>query len=464
MNILREGGSILHPLLLEGSNYSYWKARMRAFIKSVDEKAWKSVVSGWQHPVAEDLWTILDNEFASCNSKALHAIFSIVDSSQFRLIVTCEIAKEAWDILQVAYEGTASVSLSKLQMLASRFEDLRMEDNETIADFNAKLCDIANECHDLGEKYDDTKLVKKTLRSLPDRFVHKVTAIEEVKDMTIMHLDELMDKGIVLQVEAHKTEDDAQTDDHDMTDPVVLLTQNFQKFLKSQKSKGGKNSDTPRYKSASNSSSFSNDRKDKRIQCRECEGYRHIQSECANTLKKKKGRSLNITWSDANLYDNQEEHGDAVSNRVALSSKQDAIVQSKKSNTDSISKGKEKVVKSFSTYEIFDCSSDEEELSDENIRTMYRLMHKKWLEVCKTNKSLDEQIVELTCQTTEHMTSNKSNLSNFQSIEKGHVTFGDGKWKDYVPGDDKFRLTLACFFIIESCFFFLSIVFAGNKS
>ncbi|KAI3443710.1 hypothetical protein Pfo_000375 [Paulownia fortunei] len=310
MNILRERGLVSCPPLLEGSNYSYWKARMRAFIKLVDEKAWKFVVSSWQHPIMEndkkevvlkpeDLWAALDNELASYNFKALNAIFSVVDLNQFQLITTCETAKEAWNKLQVAYEGTTSVGLSKLQMLASRFEDLRMEDNETIADFNAKLCDIANECHALGEKYGDTKLVRKTLRSLLDRLAHKVTAIEEAKDMTIMRLDELMgslqtfemnlkqkrqkDKGIALQDEAHETKDDAQTDDQDMTDIMVLLTKNFQKFLKNQKSKRGKNSDTPSYKSAFNSSLFSNDRKDKLIQCRECEGYGHIQSECANT-------------------------------------------------------------------------------------------------------------------------------------------------------------------------------------
>ncbi|KAI3470733.1 hypothetical protein Pfo_027396 [Paulownia fortunei] len=325
MNILREEGLVLRPPLLEDSNYSYWKNEKQEVILK-----------------PEDLRTTLDNELASYNSKALNAIFSAVDSNQFRLIATCETAKEAWDILQVAYEGTASVRLSKLQMLAFRFENLRMEDNKTIVDFNAKLCDITNECHALGEKYDDIKLVRKTLRSLPDRFAHKVTAIEEAKDVTIIHLDELIgsletfemnlkqnkiekDKGIVLQAEAHETEDDAQTDDQDMTDSVVLLTKNFQKFLKNQKSKGGKNSDTPRYKSASNSSSFSNDKKDKQIQYRECEGYGHIQSECANILKKKKRRSLNITWSDVDSNDNKE-CDDVVSNRVALSAKQDRII------------------------------------------------------------------------------------------------------------------------------------------
>ncbi|KAI3443670.1 hypothetical protein Pfo_000335 [Paulownia fortunei] len=348
MNILREGGSVLRPPLLEGSNYSYWKARMRAFLKSVDKKAWKSVVFGWQHPIMEN-----EKKKILYNSKALNAIFSAVDSNQFWLIATCETVKEAWDILQIDYKGTASVRLSELQMLASRFEDLRMEDNETIANFNAKLCNIANECHALGEK------------SLPDRFAHKVTAIDEAKDVTIMRLDELMDKGITLQAEAHETEDNAQIDDHDMTDPVVLLTQNFQKFF------------------ASNSSSFSNDRKDKRIQCRECEGYGHIQSECANTLKKKKGMSLNITWSDADSYDNQEEHDDAVSNRVFMPNK------IKLSNLENVMS--QVMFKHQLEYRVF----------QKPVLTLFQKVKKKLFKVFLLMRFLTAVIVELTCQTTE---------------------------------------------------------------
>ena len=40
----------------------------------------------------------------------------------------------------------------------------------------------------------------------------------------------------------------------------------------------------------------------KEIQCRECEGFGHIQSECANTLKKKE-KSLKTTWSDSDSDD-----------------------------------------------------------------------------------------------------------------------------------------------------------------
>ena len=67
-----------------------------------------------------------------------------------------------------------------------------MHEDECIANFNSKLCDIANESFPLGEKYSDANLVRKTLRSLPERFAYKVAAIEEAKDVDSMKLDELM--------------------------------------------------------------------------------------------------------------------------------------------------------------------------------------------------------------------------------------------------------------------------------
>ena len=54
----------------------------------------------------------------------------------------------------------------------------------------------------------------------------------------------------------------------------------------------------------------------KRIQCKECEGFGHIQSECANTLKKKK-KSLKTTWND-NESDDSEKDDNIVSNYVVF--------------------------------------------------------------------------------------------------------------------------------------------------
>ena len=43
---MKEGQSIGRPPLLEGHNYGYWKARMKSFIKAIDDKAWCFIENG----------------------------------------------------------------------------------------------------------------------------------------------------------------------------------------------------------------------------------------------------------------------------------------------------------------------------------------------------------------------------------------------------------------------------------
>ena len=61
--------------------------------------------------------------------------------------------------------------------------------------------------------------------------------------------------------------------------------------------------------------------KSKEIQAWECEGYGHIQSECANTCKKNK--SYTVIWSDED-YDEQEEPFNEVMVLVSLATIEDS--------------------------------------------------------------------------------------------------------------------------------------------
>ena len=136
--------------------------------------------------------TVEEDSLANYNSKALNAIFNAVDANQFKLFSTCEIAKDAWEILETAHEDTDTVRLSKLQILTTRFENIRMNEEQSVIEFNARLCDIANEAFTLGKRFSEVKLVRKTLRSLPRRFAYKVTAIEKAKDVRKIKLEELI--------------------------------------------------------------------------------------------------------------------------------------------------------------------------------------------------------------------------------------------------------------------------------
>ena len=77
------------------------------------------------------------------------------------------------------HEGTKAVKINKLQQLTSKFESIRMSNDESFGEFYVKLNDIVNFAYNLGEIYDQPKIVRKILRSLTKKFRPKVTAITD---------------------------------------------------------------------------------------------------------------------------------------------------------------------------------------------------------------------------------------------------------------------------------------------
>ena len=67
-----------------------------------------------------------------------------------------------------------------------------MEENESFDEFYAKLKDIVNSAFNLGETIPEPKIVRKVLRSLPEKFYAKITLIEESKDIDKIPLTELV--------------------------------------------------------------------------------------------------------------------------------------------------------------------------------------------------------------------------------------------------------------------------------
>ena len=70
------------------------------------------------------------------------AIFNIVSMKEFKRISNIEIAHTAWNILQTVHEGIKAVKINKLQQLTSKFESIRMSNDESFDEFYAKLNDI----------------------------------------------------------------------------------------------------------------------------------------------------------------------------------------------------------------------------------------------------------------------------------------------------------------------------------
>ena len=119
-------------------------------------------------------------------------MFNAVTNEEFKKISSTETAKESWTILQTTYQGTKVVKDLKLQRLITSFEEIKMEEDESFDEFYAKLKDIVNSAFNLRETILEPKIMRKVLRSLPERFYAKITAIEELKDIDQIPLTELV--------------------------------------------------------------------------------------------------------------------------------------------------------------------------------------------------------------------------------------------------------------------------------
>ncbi|XP_028106176.1 uncharacterized protein LOC114305300 [Camellia sinensis] len=134
-------------------------------------EVWHSVIFGWSEPTITidgsdipkplDKWDTIDYQNSSWNSKALNSLFCSVTPEEFRRICTCEIAKEAWDILETIHEGTTSLKGQNFNVSRPALKPFLCDAYETFDEFYAKLSDIVNSCFTLGEKIPEAKLLEK---------------------------------------------------------------------------------------------------------------------------------------------------------------------------------------------------------------------------------------------------------------------------------------------------------------
>ena len=190
----------------------------------------------------------------------MNAIFSAVSMDKFKRISHVEVVHTAWNILQTVHEGTKAVKINELQQLTTRFESIRMFDNESFNELYAKLNDIVNFAYNLGEIYDQSKIVRKILRSLTKDFRPKVTVITESKDVDSIPIDELVESLQSYELDLPKTSksksmalkfvddvDVSEFDDELSTIEIAYLVKNFRNFLRNNNRKArGKNNAKPR--------------------------------------------------------------------------------------------------------------------------------------------------------------------------------------------------------------------------
>ena len=226
---------------------------------------------------------------------------------------------------------------TKHQMLTTQFEELKMSEDESFNSFYGRLKEVVIGKLNLGKKTEDSKVVRKILRSLSESFQAKVTTIEERKDLDEIKVQELINplqtyelsrpserkrKSLALKTINERIEAQDSLDENKVEKDVALLAKNFRKFLKFKKD--GKSFEKGKF------SNFKKDKKDfkrkdskdsspsQAFTCYECKRHGHVKKECPTYLKAK-GKVFATTLSDSDSSNsNSDESCDEEGNYFAF--------------------------------------------------------------------------------------------------------------------------------------------------
>nr|XP_010322041.1 uncharacterized protein LOC104647894 [Solanum lycopersicum] len=137
---LEEGQSSTRPPRFNGHFYSWWKVRMHDYLMAEDSELWDIVLDGPFIPIMEEK----DGEKTR--------------PDEFNRVSACKSAKEFWDCLKTAHEGTEQSRNQRLACLPQEAKDLKVLTMDAL---------IGNlKTHEMNRNYDLSKKEDKKDKSL----------------------------------------------------------------------------------------------------------------------------------------------------------------------------------------------------------------------------------------------------------------------------------------------------------
>jgi len=112
-----------------------------------------------------------------------------------------------------------------------------MLEKETFGEFYTRINDLRNLMVSLGKKVSDAKLIKKILRSLPERFKIKVTSIEEKLVGSLQTYEYSLPpvkkaKGMAFKATKSKVSSDKDSDNEE---ELAMIANKINKLMKTNK-------------------------------------------------------------------------------------------------------------------------------------------------------------------------------------------------------------------------------------
>jgi len=180
--------------------FSWWKTKMYSHIIGMDEELWDILEEGVGNLRLDEEGVALDRKAHTTEQKKLykkhHLIRGILVAAlphkEYLKISDKSTTKAMFTSLCSNYEGNKKVREAKATMLVHQYELFRMKEDESIETMYSRFQTLVSGLQILKKSYVASDHVNKILRSLPAKWRPKVTAIEEVKDLNTLSVEDLI--------------------------------------------------------------------------------------------------------------------------------------------------------------------------------------------------------------------------------------------------------------------------------
>ncbi|XP_035840327.1 uncharacterized protein LOC118487519 [Helianthus annuus] len=158
------------------NNYNIWAIRIKAVFKV--------------HGIQQALEPGEKEVDAKKDDMAVALLLQAIPEELVFQVAQFQTAKEIWEALKTRYVGVERVREAKLEQLENEFESLKMKETETVDSYAGRISQLVTKAASLGTTYENRKLTRKLLGSVPAKYVPIVASIEKFADLKTMTFQE----------------------------------------------------------------------------------------------------------------------------------------------------------------------------------------------------------------------------------------------------------------------------------
>nr|GEX06420.1 putative reverse transcriptase domain-containing protein [Tanacetum cinerariifolium] len=252
-------------------------------------------------------------------------IYNALQRKEYERIFMCKTTKKNWDTLLITYQGNSQVKDNKIDLLVQQYEQFTIPKKESIDNAFARFNIIITSLKALDESFSSKNYVRNFLRALHTKWLAKVTAIEESKDLTSLSLDELIrnlkvneviiknnsemvkgkreqNRSLALKAKNESSDEDRLNSDS-RDEEYAMTVKEFKKFFKRQGRFSRQLQDERK--------SFQRSRSDKdgksKRKCFRCGDPNHFIGECPKSSRSNNQKAfIRGAWSDSGVDEEEK--------------------------------------------------------------------------------------------------------------------------------------------------------------